>query len=56
MVHVMRAKISPTMGAAMKKYLFIRVGLFCSFINNLIASAKGCGRPIIDTLFGPFRS
>lgn len=31
------------------------VGFACSLTNNLIASAKGTGRPMIPGLFGPFR-
>lgn len=34
----------------------MRVGLFCSFVNSLMASANGCGSPMRETLFGPFRS
>jgi hypothetical protein len=39
--HVRRAKIKPIMGAIIKKCLFMRIGLFCSFVNNLMASANG---------------
>lgn len=33
-----------------------KVGLTNSFLNNLTASAKGWGKPINPTLFGPLRS
>lgn len=32
------------------------MGLICSLVKSLIASAIGCGRPINLGLFGPFRS
>jgi hypothetical protein len=54
--HVRSAKIRPIIGAMIKKCLFIKIGLFCSLVNNLIASANGWGSPMIDTLLGPFRS
>lgn len=28
----------------------------CSLIISFIASAKGCGKPIIEGLLGPFRN
>lgn len=43
-------------GATMNSCLLIRVGLVCSLTKSLIASANGWGRPINETLFGPFRS
>lgn len=43
-------------GARRKGVLFALIGLFCSFKNNLIASANGTGKPIRMGLFGPFRS
>lgn len=55
MAHRRRAKMRPRIGPIMNNCLLIRVGLVCSFTNNLIASANGWGRPIKDTLFGPFR-
>ena len=36
--------------------LFAGVGVERSLINSLMASANGCGSPVMDTLFGPFRS
>ena len=41
MAHVNRARINPNTGARVKNCLFINDGLFCSLINNLIASANG---------------
>jgi len=32
------------------------VGQTTSFVNNLIASLKGCGTPASPTLFGPLRN
>lgn len=55
MVHRRSAKISLKIGAIMNSCLLIKVGLVCSLINSLIASANGWGSPIRDTLFGPFR-
>jgi len=43
-------------GAAKNGLLLIIVGLDCSLINSLIASANGCGNPMIITLLGPLRS
>lgn len=36
--------------------LFAAEGLGICLINNLIASANGCGRPISPGLFGPLRN
>lgn len=36
-------------------YLLDVVGVDCSLVNSLIASAKGTGIPIRLGLFGPFR-
>lgn len=41
MTHIIRAKISPIVGANRKGIWFEGVGLACSLTNNLIASAKG---------------
>lgn len=54
--HSSIAKISPVIGVIINKFLFVRDGLFCSLENSLIASAKGWGSPLKDTLFGPLRS
>lgn len=39
----------------MKGNGFECVGLDCSFVNSLMASANGTGIPIRPGLFGPFR-
>lgn len=39
--HSRRARIKPEMGATIKRFLLIRVGLFCSLVKSLIASANG---------------
>ena len=31
-------------------------GMVCSFTKSFKASARGCGIPLIETLFGPLRS
>jgi len=54
--HSISARIRPSTGANIYGDIFAGVGLACSFVNNLMASAKGWGRPISITLFGPFRS
>lgn len=36
--------------------MFAMDGIACSFTNSFKASAMGWGRPIMATLFGPFRS
>ena len=48
--------MSPKIGAIIKGVLFAEVGFDCSFVNNFIASASGCGSPVRFTLFGPFRN
>jgi len=55
-VHNNRAKINPRMGANIYGDIFAGVGLVCSLVNSLIASANGWGNPISITLFGPFRN
>jgi len=55
-IHNIRAKIRPRIGANIYGDIFAGVGVVCSFVNSLIASAKGWGSPIIITLFGPFRN
>lgn len=53
--HNIRARNRPRAGAVKNGYVFARVGDDNSFVNNFIASARGCGRPIKPTLLGPFR-
>lgn len=55
-IHSIIAKERLSTGASRNGVLFALIGLFCSFKNNLIASANGTGRPIKIGLFGPFRS
>lgn len=42
-------------GASMNGARFDEVGLDCSLINSLMASANGTGKPISAGLLGPFR-
>lgn len=49
------ANVRPRIGAPWNKYLLDLVGVDCSFVNNLIASAKGTGIPMRLGLLGPFR-
>lgn len=53
--HTISAKDRLSAGASMKGNRLAAVGLACSLTNSLIASAKGCGIPIIPGLLGPFR-
>jgi len=46
----------PIAGASMNGILFTILGLACSLINSLIASANGIVIPISVALLGPFRS
>lgn len=55
-IHIIIAKIKLKVGAAINNIEFDIVGLACSFTNNLIASANGCGNPRSLGLFGPFRN
>jgi len=55
-VHNINARMRPRIGAKIYGEMFAGVGLVCSLVNNLIASANGCGRPMSITLFGPLRS
>lgn len=50
-----KAKVSPATGAIKNGSLFDEIGLVCSFVNSLMASANGTGIPINPGLFGPFR-
>lgn len=54
--HNINVKNNPMSGAIQNILIFDNDGVDRSFINNFIASAKGCGIPVILTLFGPFRS
>lgn len=49
------ANVRPRIGAPWNKYLLDLVGVDCSLVNNLIASAKGTGIPMRLGLLGPFR-
>jgi len=51
----MRAKIKDNTGAMKYGDWLASDGLVISLVKSLAASAKGCGRPAIPTLFGPFR-
>lgn len=53
---MLRARVSLSVGASINGILFEADGFDCSLINNLMASAKGCGRPMSPGLLGPFRS
>lgn len=53
--HINMANVRPKIGAPWNKYLLDLVGVDCSFVNNLIASAKGTGIPMRLGLLGPFR-
>jgi len=55
-VHNSNARIRPRIGANIYGDMLAGVGLVCSFVNSLMASAKGWGRPISMTLLGPLRS
>lgn len=50
------ARVRLRIGAKIKGRKFAGEGDACSFKNNFSASARGWGRPIRATLFGPFRS
>lgn len=52
----MRARSRAIRGATQKGRKFEREGGGSSFRRSLAASAKGWGRPIRETLFGPLRS
>lgn len=51
-----RARKRLRTGDIKKVEMFAIDGIACSFTNSFKASAIGWGRPIIATLFGPFRS
>lgn len=55
-VHNIIASDRLNTGASINGVLLALFGLFCSFANSLIASAKGCGIPDSIGLFGPFRN
>lgn len=52
----LKASMRLRIGAKIKGRRFAGVGVECSFRNSFKASARGCGRPIRITLFGPFRN
>ena len=43
------------MGDMIKVEVLAKMGKDCSFVNSLRASARGCGIPLREILFGPFR-
>lgn len=53
---MIRAKVRAVVGAKKKGSASAISGVVCCLAKSLSASAKGCGRPEIPTLFGPFRS
>lgn len=53
--HRIMARRSLIIGAIRNGDILASFGLDCSFRNSFSASARGCGRPIIPTLFGPLR-
>lgn len=55
MIQSIKANDRLRIGAIINGSRLAIVGLACSFTNNLMASAKGTGRPIRPGLFGPFR-
>jgi len=55
-IHKTKPKNKFIKGQIKKGKILTKVGLTNSFLNNLIASAKGWGRPINPTLFGPLRN
>ena len=54
--HSVSARLRLRIGAIIKGRRFAGAGEACSFKNSFRASARGWGRPIRITLFGPFRS
>ncbi len=55
-VHIIKANINIIIGDIVNIHRLTRDGFTHSFMRSLIASAIGCGAPIIITLLGPFRS
>lgn len=53
--HNMRARVILKAGAIMKGVIFDFCGFSCSFVNSLIASARGTGSPKKEGLLGPLR-
>lgn len=51
----MSARKRLDMGEMIKVERLARDGKGCSFKKSFIASARGWGRPVSDTLLGPFR-
>lgn len=51
-----KANLIDRQGALKYRTWTAHSGLTISFINNLMASAKGCNSPLNVTLFGPFRA
>lgn len=49
------AKISLTTGPIRKGVVLDKVGLAASLVKSFNASARGCGMPAKETLFGPLR-
>lgn len=54
-IHIVRARNRLSAGAIIKVDIFASEGIDCSFRKSFKASAIGCGRPAMETLFGPFR-
>lgn len=54
--HRMRARNRLAIGVITKGEMFASRGKLVVLTNSFRASARGCGTPIILTLFGPFRS
>ena len=50
------ARVRAIIGANRNGRRFAISGVDCSFRKSFRASAKGWGRPAIETLLGPFRS
>lgn len=53
--HISMASNKLIEGAMRNGDMFASLGLDCSFRKSFSASARGCGKPIIPTLLGPFR-
>ena len=54
-IHILRAKNKPKQGETKYGILLEDEGGVICLINNFIASAIGCIRPIKETLLGPLR-
>lgn len=54
--HRVRARRRAIRGKKLNAILFELNKVACSLENSFRASISGCGRPMIDGLFGPFRN